>query len=402
MKNLIAPSMAVAALLLSASLLSCRKDNPDAPNTNNPPVLELSGAPFSLSVLDRERGRNPDSLYVFEGVWREGHFRFGKEQLDTMQLNLTPDNALLLSVSSEDPAFEGVNASSSSRCIDIVPDEGSRRRFRLERVGEGRTTVTLWNGTGAARQEIRFTLTARDEIPVEGILVRIDGQECPMYGDASWVSSFNGYRLGKSPSAWEPWLQQLVKSFPGRREDDWTDHLRIEVAGCIPLNATPVTITTAADGIGIIDLQAHRSELPTLIDPETGQTNHRWMRISDFYLQNLSHNPEFRWFTPLELTPDLYRDSAGGSELGVRYADDERYKYWPADLRERSAFVWCPPGAESVALAFALGEARVSSEDRGPDQPQGYTTAYDRLFQIHLDFPDRIARPIDEKWPPEL
>lgn len=228
------PAALLAALLLTA-LTACQKESPDSPNANNPPEVSLPGAGFSITVLDFERGRHPDSAYVFEGVWRDGHFRFGRERLDTMQLNITETNGITLKISSEDLDFRGVNARSSTRSIDIVPDGTARTQYHLERVCEGASAITLWNGEGTSRQEIRFTVTSREDIPAEAIRIRIDGREYLMSHGFNSAGSLSGYRVGKSPSAWEPYLQELVKVFPGRREDDRADHVELEIAGCVPL-----------------------------------------------------------------------------------------------------------------------------------------------------------------------
>ena len=390
---------------------SCQKVGPDSPNLNNPPEQSLPGTGFTITVLDCERGFSPDSAYVFEGVWREGHFRFGREQLDTMQLNISADNGIILKINSEDPAFRGVNAASSTRAIDIVPDGADRRQYHLERVCEGTSAITIWNGEGAARQEIRFTATSREDIPAEGIRVRIDGKEYLMSAAFNSAGSLSGLRVGLSPSAWPPYLQELVKAFPGRREDDWTDHLVLEVAGCVPLNATRPVFTTACDLVGLIDEQAHRSSLPTT-DPATGKPSYRWMRISSLYQENLLHNPDFRWFAPLHLTPALYEAYRSENLLAPYYAgeneyhlaptaDDGRYCFNPADLRERRTWVWCPPGTTEVGLAFGTGPFRASvlhgDGQSIPDRYDGGT--YDQVFQIWLEFRDRIEKPLDEKWP---
>ena len=276
--------VAFAAALLAA-LPACRKQGPDSPNPNNPPEVSLSGAAFRITVLDCERGRHPDSAYVFEGV--------------------SGANGIILKISSEDPAFEGVNACSSTRAVDIVPDGSGHRQYHLERVCEGASAITLWNGDGAARQEIRFTVTSRECIPAEAVRIRIDGREYLMSRRYNSAGSLSAYRVGRSPSAWGPELQELVKVFPGRREDDWTDHVELEIAGCVPLNATGPDFTIACDLVGLIDEQAHRSSLPT-VNPATGEPAFRWMRISSLYLENLAYNPDFRWFTPMLLTPELY------------------------------------------------------------------------------------------------
>ena len=413
MKTFLFPAALAAAVLL-ATLSACQKQGPDSPNLNNPPELPLPAAPFEVGVLDFEHGRDPDSAYVFEGVWREGHFRFGRQQLDTMQLNLSGKNGITLTISSEAPDFQGVNASSSTRAIDIVPEGGDRCRYRLERVCEGASTITLWNGEGAMRHEIRFTVTAREDIPAEAVRIRIDGQEYLMSRAFNSAGSLSGYRIGLSPSAWKPEWQELVKVFPGRREDDRTDHVELEIAGCVPLNATGPVFTTASDLVGLIDLQAHRSSLPT-IDPASGKAVYRWMRISSLYLENLRYNPDFRWFNPMRLTPELYEAYRNENLLAPYYADeqeyrlfptagDERYRYNPADLRERRAWIWCPPGTTEVGIAFGTGpfRAQVMRGD-GRDIPDRYDGGtYDCVHQIWLEFRDRIEKPLDEKWPLDL
>ena len=405
--------VAFAAALLAA-LPACRKQGPDSPNPNNPPEAPLPGAAFSVTVLDCERGRHPDSAYVFEGVWADGHFRFGRERLDTMQLNLSGANGIILKISSEDPAFEGVNARSSTRAVDIVPDGSGHRQYHLERVCEGASAITLWNGDGAARQEIRFTVTSRECIPAEAVRIRIDGREYLMSRRYNSAGSLSAYRVGRSPSAWGPELQELVKVFPGRREDDWTDHVELEIAGCVPLNATGPDFTIACDLVGLIDEQAHRSSLPT-VNPATGEPAFRWMRISSLYLENLAHNPDFRWFTPMHLTPELYEAYRNENQLAPYYANeqefrlcptagDERYRYHPADLRERRAWVWCPPGTSEVGIAFGTGPFRAQvmpGDGRSiPDRYDGGT--YDCVHQVWLEFRDCIPKSLDGKWPLDL
>ncbi|MBR5076997.1 MAG: hypothetical protein IKX28_08340 [Bacteroidales bacterium] len=406
------PTTAAAVLLFfCAALASCQKDGPDSPNLNNPPELSLPGTGFTVTVLDCERGHDPDSDYVFEGVWRDGHFRFGRERLDTMQLNISPGNAIILKISSENPDFQGVNAASSTRAIDIVADGTDCRQYHLERVCEGASTITLWNGEGSTRQEIRFTATSREDIPAEGILIRIDGEEYLMSGEFNSAGSLSGLRVGLSPSAWPPYLHDLVKVFPGRREDDWTDHVDLEIAGCVPLNATSPVFTTACDLVGIIDEKAHRSSLPTT-NPATGEAVYRWMRISSLYEENLAHNPDFRWFPPVYLTPQLYEAYRNEKLLAPYYAgeseyrlaptaEDGRYRFNPADLRERRAWVWCPPGTTEVGIAFGTGTFCVSvMPGDGVGIHDRYDSCtYDRVFQVWLEFRDRIEKPLDEKWP---
>mgnify|MGYP007069840358 CR=1 FL=1 len=176
MKTLFPPAAAAAILSLCAAFSSCHKDNPQGPNTANPPASDLPGQDFSLTVLDHERGYDPDSLYVFEGIYKDdGQFYFGYYQLDPMVLNILPDgqNELVLKVASDATGFQGVNAASSARCINIVPDGRDHTVYHLEWVAEGESTVTLWNGKGPSRKEVSFKVTSKKEIPLEKLYFRV-------------------------------------------------------------------------------------------------------------------------------------------------------------------------------------------------------------------------------------
>nr|MCR5071324.1 hypothetical protein [Bacteroidales bacterium] len=168
-----------AAILLSlAGLASCDKNNPLAPNRNNPPEAGLKAAAFDITLLDHERGYNRDSVYCFEGIWKQDAFYFGYWKLDPMVPNIFPEgqNQLEFRISSEAAGFEGVNASSSSRCINIVQDGADHTRYHLEWVAEGESTITFWNGEGDARQEISFKATSKKHIPFVNLKYRYDGE----------------------------------------------------------------------------------------------------------------------------------------------------------------------------------------------------------------------------------
>ena len=280
-----------------------------APNAHNPAVLPLPAADFGIRVLDQERGS--DSTYVFEGVWRDGAFRFGLEKRDPMTLNLTPDNALVLELLPAGEGFRGVNAASSARCIDIVPEGEDRMRFRLRRVAEGESEITLWNGDGEERRELSFPVTSREEIPVEGFLYRIDGerQEIPLVESANFLEPNANYHTRSG-------VLRDVKDFPG-----WDGMQVLELVGPEPLNATGLR----QESIWLYDLvspafplldddgNCFTGDWPSLVGPEG---------IAEI---NRRHYPDYRWFAP-----DRY---------AVRYADDQP-GLRPADLRERRMLTW--------------------------------------------------------------
>ena len=364
-----------AALLLLAALPSCDKDRPDAPNTHNPPVLELPGAPFELSALDHEQGYHRDSVYIFEGVWREPHFYFGRERLDTMQLNITPDNAIILQVRSDDPAFAGVNASSSARCIDIEPDGGDRSRYRLKWNAEGSSVITLWNGEGAARREVRFTATSRREIPLEGILVRIDGQERILGTEVKF-----GGQITFSASGDPLLYAQYYWDLRGFTREDRSHHACFEVAGPVPLNANSGKLHISLDEIGLVDHGAYYEAL----------TPHIWLKAYGLYEENRQFNPDFRWFHPfiIEKVPEgQWRYDI--LNICPLYFRDDAYTLNPQDLRERFAWVW--PQAYGTSFVFSVAEGDNISE-------QYNLWYYDRVHQIRLNFPNTARIPWEQYY----
>ena len=304
------PALLAAGLLaFLAAAPSCSREDPLAPNADNPPVLPLPAADFGLRVLDCEPGM--DSSYVFEGVWRDGAFCFGLEKQDPMVLNLTADNALVLEVCPEGEGFQGVNAASSARCIDIVPEGPDRRRFRLRRVAEGESEITLWNGEGAGRLELRFPVTSRDEIPVEGFRYRIDGQLCdiPMVESAGFLEPDANYHTRSG-------VLRDVKAFPG-----WELMQVLELVGPVPLNATG----KREEAIWLYDLV---SPAFPLLDDDGNCFTGDWPSLvgpDGIAGINRRHYPSYRWFSP--------------DRFAVRYAEDQPCLK-PADLRERRMLTW--------------------------------------------------------------
>ena len=345
MKNIYTFLHAASLLLLAALLLpTCDKHRPDGPNRNNPPVADLPSAGFTLRVLDHERGFHRDSAYIFEGIWHDGHFWFGRQKLDTMQLNIAPDNALVLEVSSDDPAFEGVNASSSTHCVDIVPDTRNHRIYHLERVAEGRSEITLWNGDGPSRREIRFTVTSRAEIPMEGIKVRLNGEEMVLFAGYDYALP-----SGSPPHIAE--YPQVVRDYSGYIREDYTKHVILDIIGPVPLNANKGDLHLAFDNIGILDHGAVHENAPP----------HVWLKAWNLYEENVWHNPEFRWFPPFD--PGAHPDDSWNldyNKMPQTYYTDSKYTLNPQDLRERHTWVWPMAFGQGHMLSFGEGEMAFS------------------------------------------
>ncbi len=382
---------AALTLLCAVCFISCGdKDTPLAPNTNNPTEYSLKGVNFDLVALDYERGFSKDSNYVFEGVWKNGHFWFGKDKLDTMQLNITPDNGIVLKVVSDDPAFEGVNAASTSRCINIVPDTKDHTAYHLDWVEEGQSTITLWCGEGSAKREVKFVATSKKEIPIEGIKIRIDGVDGEMAvfkkGD---VTELYGGKLnipqGRPPKivdlGSERYFKLVQEYNSGFERNNWEKHVVFEIAGPIPMNATPTeTIYTAYDPIGMIE-----------IDNVFGDPTNLYYKTDNFYyalyVKNLKYNPDFKWFHPFELRKELGDAKYKGNEQMDYYRNHDEYKLYPADLRERQCWIWPQTSSmlqgndhsDPITIAFYLGEPYIESEGQGYAVP----VIFEKMILFH-------------------
>ena len=258
---------ATAILLSLAGLASCDKNNPLAPNRNNPPEAGLKAAAFDITLLDHERGYNRDSVYCFEGIWKQDAFYFGYWKLDPMVPNIFPEdqNQLEFRISSEAAGFEGVNASSSSRCINIVQDGADHTRYHLEWVAEGESTITFWNGEGDARQEISFKATSKKHIPFETLKYRYDGE---LY-TAKDLSSAAGYKT-------------LLKPCP-QGNTEW-DNMPIYELVPEPLNATLEENTYLWGGLVV---KLHRVT-------ETGEED-RYTFDEDHPMWAFTNYPEGEW-----------------------------------------------------------------------------------------------------------
>ena len=306
-------AVAAAIFLGAAGLVSCDRNNPLAPNKENPTEVGLKGAAFEVTLLDHEKGYEKDSLYVFEGEWKNDAFYFGYWKLDPMVPNILPDgqNQIEFRISSDAAGFEGVNASSSSRCINIVQDGKDHTRYHLEWVAEGESTITFWNGEGASRKGISFTATSKKVIPLEGFLARLDGKEYKFL-DSDSASSIN-YR-------------KLLKTF-GSRDDfpGWDKMHILEIVGPIPLNATPEDDKKYAS-ICRFDL-AYLDEEGNGYDWDIYSTKDevRSLRVNDPEIE-IMRFPDYRWFDE-----DHMIDDPRGKNP---------YKFIPADFRERRLMLW--------------------------------------------------------------
>ena len=357
MKRLSYPVAAAAILLSAAFLFSCDKDNPSAPNKSNPTEYTLKGRDFDIRVEDCEHGFSKDSNYVFEGVFRDGEFRFGLEKLDPMTLNILPDNQnqLILKVSSDAPGFEGVNAASSARCINIVPDGKDHTVYHLEWVAEGESTITLWCGEGTSRKEVAFKVTSKRAIPLEGLTIRLDGTKIEVRNKARNDTTFRFPKVQDE----EGWVTEDYYN--------WDNHLVLEIIGTIPINAT----LKENEYLTLCDMAGPSSFLTSMQLPRgEGRTTG--------YHENLANYPDFRWFDIDKLNQII---SSGTDRIITRARS---YKFYPADIRERRIKLWClfnnlGKGKGSTSIA---AEYRVLNDENNDDlKSDCYGTIYIQTTQ---------------------
>lgn len=302
-------ALMAAGMLCALGLSSC--NDPLGPNKNNPATESLRAAEFDVTLLDHEQGWTKDSLYCFEGVWKGDAFYFGYWKLDPMVPNILPDrqNRLEFVISSEAAGFEGVNAASSSKCINIVQDTKDHRRFHLEYVSEGESTITFWNGEGDARREISFQATSKAEIPIEGFLARVDGKE---------------YRFSKTNGS----ATKVLKTFKYRNDFPGWDKMHIvELVGPIPLNATRAydtqnpLIIEATWSLAYLDEQGNACNWDIYsTDDEIGS-----LRRNDDIIQK-KYFPAYRWLQKQICFPE----NGMGKKIPIT----------PSDLRERRLMMW--------------------------------------------------------------
>ena len=365
MKNILhRQTLPVLALLCAIGLTACDKDRPDGPNKDNPAEHQLASCAFGLDVRDCERGFSPDSSYVFEGVFRDGSFYFGADRRDEMVLNITPDNRIILTASSEAAGFEGVNASSSSRCINIVPDGTDHTTYHLQWVAEGESTITFWNGEGAGRQEISFRATSRKEIPLEGIAFRYDGTVYKFQKQIPTEHLTEG-----------AFQYMLLKKWDGKPEK-FEKLPTFELIGPIPLNATPTLLYLTQDFM---------ANVPSKEDPAYGKEVSAYEYNQELY-------KDYRWFPEYKQPPlpEGYSDQNWEdcplnlqTEWQQKYLDSMQ-KLYPADLRERKIKFWID-GVSSLGIGgFALylmsDDAHVSVNHEN----QSASVIYHTIFQMGI------------------
>ena len=161
--------MGLMILLAGAVVVSsCKKDPLDE---FNPKTETIAEAPFSL----KGKETRSDGTYVLPWTISKGGVMDSElEELD--ELAITPFNTFTFeAVPDNASGFPGINARTDNACIKL--ERKSQGSFSISYVSDGDATIKVWNGNEGGNTAVTFKVQARKTIPVEGLLVRIDGKE---------------------------------------------------------------------------------------------------------------------------------------------------------------------------------------------------------------------------------
>lgn len=336
MKNIIilAPFALIAAGCLPAE---------DRSNHNNPPVADIPGKVFTVTVCDSHPGISPDSTYFFYGNLPTNsdngvvNFTEGICAGSSYRFTYIPDPVKLIQTGYNHISFEtseDVNASSSDKCIDVIKIDS--RHFRLEchqisgtpnSIDEGTAKIRFWNGSGSGEKSIYINVDARSSVKCEGFEFRLDGEQFLLK-----EIPFEEFQNVEFGSIWNKWPQYQFKDeqlrFAGKefhgdvediiedieRQYDVTKGYCFEFVGTVPRNATP-------------DNRVRR--LYDATSMRTGGNAVSYDNMPLYFIWNEAGKyPGYRWL-PFDDSP-LEKVSSKSATT----------QFYPADLRYRKIWIW--------------------------------------------------------------
>ena len=170
MKHILHTKALVGLMILMAGAIvaSCQKDPLDE---FNPKTETIAEAPFSLKGTEKRS----DGGYVLTWDITKTTVDCVQEELD--ELAITPFNTFTFEAVPESASatFPGINARTDNACIKL--ERKGQSSFSISYVSDGDATIKVWNGNEGGNTAVTFKVQARKTIPVEGLLVRIDGEE---------------------------------------------------------------------------------------------------------------------------------------------------------------------------------------------------------------------------------
>ena len=162
-------AIAVLALLVAGSTVSCQKDNSEA---GNPPADEsISAAPFTLTALE-DRGAYGKLEWT---ISKTGKTDSVSEELDEMTVTVFNTFTFTVKPDSGSGTFPGVNLSSSNT-MAVKVNAVSKEKFTLSYVGDGEATITVWNGSQGGQTTIAFKVVSRRIVHPTAFRFVVDGK----------------------------------------------------------------------------------------------------------------------------------------------------------------------------------------------------------------------------------
>ena len=312
----------------------------DRTNHNNPPVADIPGKAFTVTVCDRQPGIDSDSTYFFYGTLTRNsddgvvNFTEGTAKGSDYRFQVTPDPVKLIQTGYNEITFEtseDVNASSSDKCIDVKKIDA--RHFRLvchqitgsqNSIDEGTARIRFWNGSEDGEKSIYINVDARSSVPVEGFEFKFKGQ--PFMLTELEYRKYENFAPQKFTIADGKELQHAGKksSGPYPKEDlgiidhewDTSKGEVLEFVGTVPRNATPDHLVWM-----YCDMLSQNAEMMSRPQEFDG--------YAPFYVWNENKFPGFRW------VQKGYKNEG----LGLFYSNAAT-KLYPADCRYRKAWIW--------------------------------------------------------------
>ena len=228
--------MGLVMMLAGAVVVACQKDPLDE---FNPKTETIAEAGFSL----KGKETRSDGTYVLPWTISKGGVMDSElEELD--ELAITPFNTFTFEAVPESASatFPGINAKTDNAYVKL--ECKGQNSFSISYVSDGDATIKVWNGNEGGNTAVTFKVQARKTIPVEGLLVRIDGEEYTIKAVTAptWQELYKAMR--DNPFYTVPYLSgdkiqyvEGVSRFSYYTKEE-VNPLKVEILHLVPENTT--------------------------------------------------------------------------------------------------------------------------------------------------------------------
>lgn len=142
---------------------------------------------------------------------------------------VTAWNAVTISAVSDDSAFNGVNVSSSDPSVVSVSRTDDPSVYTLEYHSDGSAQIRVWNSL----EEKTFRIETQHTIDVEGLLMRVHGEEFVVKADTSLPGPYDK----DYPADWVT-NEKITDDLVYFDTIDWGDSYEVEIVDLVPSNAS--------------------------------------------------------------------------------------------------------------------------------------------------------------------